>query len=383
MKRIGELERAYVLEVLDEGFRTSSGSMMTKRLESAFAQLVGTKYAITFVNGTATLHAALVAAGVGPGDEVIVPPLTAAMTTLAVLHAGATPVYADVHPEYWTLDPAAVAAAITSRTKAIIPVAIYGLAPQMDDLMSLADAHGIFVLEDDAQCVGGIYRGRPVGSIGHAASFSFQSSKHLTSGEGGMIVTDDPGLAERVRRFNSLGYATVSAGAGKGKIGKDIIQDPEYARHSTLGFNYRMPELCAAVLLAQVERSEAIVNCSRETAAMYEEARGDCQWLIPQAAPPDVTHAYWTWAVRIDPQASVSWHDFRNKFRVLTGEGIYACWRLTYNEPVMADRAHDFVCPVAESLQPTILQFKTNYLVSDERDHVVRGLQQTIAHFDG
>jgi perosamine synthetase len=190
IKRIGERERAYVQEVLDGQFRTSSGSNMTTRLERAFAERFNTRYAISFINGTATMHAALAAAGVGPGDEVIVPPLTMASTALVVLQAGATPVFADIDPQTWTLDPQAVAARITPRTKAMIPVAIYGLAPDMDGLMALAAQHKLFVLEDDAQCFLGYYQGRIVGSIGHAASFSFQSSKHLTSGEGGMITTN-------------------------------------------------------------------------------------------------------------------------------------------------------------------------------------------------
>lgn len=138
-----------------------------------------------------------------------------AATAFAVLHANAIPVFADINPHTWTIDPQSIAADLTARTKAIIPVSIYGLAPDMDAIMALAAQHNLFVLEDDAECFLGYYKGRIVGSIGHASSFSFQSTKHMTSGEGGMITTDDEGLAERIRRFNSLGYAAVAARQGQ------------------------------------------------------------------------------------------------------------------------------------------------------------------------
>ncbi|HRJ42758.1 MAG TPA: DegT/DnrJ/EryC1/StrS aminotransferase family protein, partial [Caldilineaceae bacterium] len=232
IQRIGERERAYVQQVLDSQFRSSAGSLMTKPLEQLFAETFDSRFAIAFVNGTATMHAALAAAGVGAGDEVIVPPLTMASTAFAALHANAIPVFADIDPHTWTIDPKSIAACITPRTKAIIPVALYGLAPDMDGIMELAARHNLFVLEDDAECFLGYYKGRIVGSIGHASSFSFQSTKHMTSGEGGMITTNDEGLAEGIRRFNSLGYAAVGAAAGKGKITRETIQDPLYERHA-------------------------------------------------------------------------------------------------------------------------------------------------------
>ena len=291
MERITDLERRYVLEVLDGQFRTSAGSSMTRRLEEKFAAIFGCEYAISFVNGTATMHAALAAAGIGPGDEVIVPPLTMASTAFAVLHAGAVPVFADVDPDTWTLAPAAVAAAVTPRTRGIIPVAIYGLSPDMDPLMALAARHGLFVLEDDAQCFLGTYQGRVVGSLGHAASFSFQSSKHMTSGEGGMITTNDAGLAERIRRFNSLGYAAVGAAAGKGKITRETIQDPAYERHASVGWNYRLPELCAAVALGADRAAAGAGRGARPGRAPVRrggprlrvaDAAGSARWLRPR-----------------------------------------------------------------------------------------------------
>jgi perosamine synthetase len=243
-RRIGANELTYVQEVLRTEFRSSSGSTFMRRLEEAFAKRFNSTYAISFVNGTATM-----AMGVGPGDEVIVPPLTMSATTFAVLQANATPVFADVDPETFQIDSASIAARITPRTKAIITVALYGLSPDMDPIMALAKQHGLKVIEDNAECFLGEYKGRLVGTLGHCSSFSFQSSKHLTSGEGGIVLTEDRELAENIRKVQSLGYAGV--GATKARITKKDIQDPDYSRHVTMGWNYRMPELCCAVALAQ------------------------------------------------------------------------------------------------------------------------------------
>jgi perosamine synthetase len=379
IQRISGLEYQYVREVLDSQFRSSAGSQMNTRLERAFAERFDCQYAIAFVNGTATLHAALAAAGIGPGDEVIVPPLTMASTSFAVLHCGATPVFADIDPDAWTLDPRSVERRVTPRTKAIIPVSIYGLAPDMDPLMEICRRQSLFCLEDDAQCFLGYYRGRVVGSIGHASSFSFQSSKHITSGEGGIVTTNDGELADRIRRFNSLGYAAV--GGKKGKITKTDIQDPNYERHASVGYNYRMPELCAAVALAQLERLDELVDARRRAAALFLEAMDACSWLVPQRTPEGSVHSCWTMAARITPDAGISWHAFRDRFREFGGDGIYAAWQLTYLEPAFRAEYKRGLCPVAESIQPFLLQFKTNYWETDKAARQAEILRNTIASF--
>lgn len=393
MDRIGPKEREYVLQVLDSQFRTSAGSMMTQRLEGEFAKVFESKYSIAFVNGTATMHAALVAAGVGPGDEVIVPPLTMASTSFVVLQAGATPVFADVDPQTWNIDPASIRERITPKTKAIIPVDLFGLPANMSEIMEVAAQHDLFVLEDAAQCFLGYCGERVVGSIAHASSFSFQSTKHMTSGEGGMITTNDEELANDIRRFNSLGYAGVGAGAGKGKISKDTIQDPEYERHVSLGWNYRMPELCAAVSLAQLERLQELVDMRKRIAELYAEASRGCEWLIPQAVPDGYVHSYWTYVAALDAEEhSLKWHEFRNKYREFGGDGIYAAWQLTHLEPVFKGRKlspeqqqeYDVgLCPVAESLQPKLLQFKGSYMDMDDASRAADALHKTIQYFDG
>lgn len=365
---------------------------MTKRLEEAFAAKFDSKFAITFVNGTATMHAALVAAGVGPGDEVIVPPLTMASTAFCALQAGATPVFADVDPATWTLDPASVAQRITPRTKAIIPVAIYGLPADMDALMAIAEDKRLFVLEDDAQCFLGYCNGKIAGSIAHASSFSFQSSKHMTSGEGGMITTDDPELATAIRRVSSLGYIAVAGAAGKSKISRDDIQNPDYLRHASLGWNYRLPELCSAVLLGQTERLDELVAARRAAALAYAQAVAGCPWLVPQKVPAGYVHSWWSYVLKLADGVDFTWVEFRDKYREFGGDGIYGAWALNYLEPAMRGKTltpnqgqtyERGLCPVAERIQPRLLQFKTNYFDAADVVRASEALARTIRFFDG
>lgn len=393
IKRVGKKELAYVREALAGDFCSTAGGKMLNRLERAFAARIGSQFAIGHINGTATLHSALYAAGVGPGDEVIVPPLTMSSTALAVLQQDAAPVFADVRADTFLIDPASIAKRITSRTKAIITVALYGLSPAMDAIMKIARRHKLLVIEDDAQCFLGKYKGRMAGTIGHLASFSFQSSKQITAGEGGMVCTNDAVLAERVRKFSVLGYAAVSA--RQGKISKDDIQNPNYNRHVCLGYNYRMPELAAAVLLGQLEHADELAQRRIDAANLFLEALGDCQWLRPQAAPPDCKNVYWSLGIRL-LHPKLSWFDFRKKFMSLGGDGIYAAWKLTYLEPMF--QKLDFagkeqfikprqkyapgLCPTAEQIQPQILAFKTNYWDWRDAERQAAILSKTIKFYD-
>jgi perosamine synthetase len=364
---------------------------MTKRLEEAFAEKMGAKYAISFTNGTATMHAILSAAGIGKGDEIIVPPLTMASTAFCALHAGATPIFADIDPETWVLDPTSVAAHITPRTKAIIPVSLYGITADMGPLMNLAKKHDLFVLEDDAQCFLGKCHGQIAGSIAHASSFSFQSSKHITSGEGGMVTTDDLNLATEIRRMSSLGYSAVTGAAGKSKIARDEIQSPDYIRHTTVGWNYRLSDLCSAVLLGQTERLEEIVALRIEAAKILDSARGNCTWLIPQHVPPGFVHSYWAYTCRLDDGVPFSWRDFHSKFKELGGEPFYGAWALNYMEPAIKGKVFaetqsqtygPGLCPVAERLQPRLMQFKTNYFDPARCARSAEALSKSISYFN-
>lgn len=394
-KRICGNELKYVEEVLNTEFRSSSGSIMMKRFENAFSKRFESKFAISFVNGTATMHAALEAMGVGPGDEVIVPPLTMSATTFAVLQANATPVFADVDPLTFQISASSIIERTTIKTKAIITVALFGLSPDMDPIMDHAKKFGIKVIEDNAECFLGEYKGRLVGTLGDCSSFSFQSSKHLTSGEGGVLLTNDFPLADKVRKVQSLGYAGV--GATKGKITKKDIQDPNYSRHVTMGWNYRMPELCCAVALAQMENIEALVQRRIDVAKIFEEATRDYhEWFTPQYTGADYKNSYWTWVCRLDTDR-VDWHVFRDKFLANGGDGIYAAWKLTYLEPMFEQlnllgrekfissenlaQYKSGLCPVAEALQPRLMAFKTNYWDIERAYEQAEILRITLATF--
>lgn len=320
--------------------------------------------------------------------------LTMSSTTFAVIQAGATPVFADICEDTFLIDPKSIERNITDKTKAVIPVSLYGLMPRMDEIMEIASRHNIFVLEDDAECVGGRYKGIQAGNYGNASSFSFQSSKHLSAGEGGIVVTDDLKLAEAIRRVSSLGYAGV--GANKGKITKKDIQDPNYSRHVSMGWNYRISELCAAVALAQVERADELVKIRSYAGEKYLNAVKSCEWLIPQHTDKNSTNSFWTFAVKINLN-KVGWNKFRDKFLEFGGDGIYAAWKLTYLEPMfetmsMLGRENKFtrdkeyysrgLCKVAEYIQPRLLQFKTNYWDEEDIDKQVEILRKTIEYFD-
>ena len=395
MKRISDSEFQYVKEVLEADFRTSAGSTMMKRFEESFSHRFGMNYGISFVNGTATMHAALEAMGIGEGDEVIVPPLTMSATAFAVLQANATPIFADVDIETFQIDVESIRQRITKNTKAIITVALYGLSPDMDGVMAIAKEHGLFVIEDNAECFLGEYKGRLVGTLGHCSSFSFQSSKHLTSGEGGILLTNDLMLAENIRKVQSLGYAGVSA--TKGKITKKNIQDPNYSRHVSLGWNYRMPELCCAVALAQTERIDELVSRRVDVAALFTQATSEfSEWFTPQLVKPGYKNSYWTW-VSVLKRDDIQWDQLRDEFLSNGGDGVYAAWKLTYLEPMfssmnllgrekyISDKNKDSykkgLCPNAEWLQPRLFQFKTNYWEFSDAEKQAEILSETLKTF--
>ena len=319
------------------------------------------------------MHACLEAWGIGVGDEVIVTPLTMSSTTFAVLQANATPVYADVDKDTFNIDPKSIEEKITPKTKAIITVSLYGLSPDYDKIIEAIRGRDIKLLEDNAECFLGKYMNRTVGSIGDASSFSFQSSKHLTSGEGGIVTTNDEEFAIRLRKIQSLGYLGVGKAA---KIKKSDIQDPSYNRHGSLGWNYRMPELCAAVAYAQTKRIESLVDIRIKTAQLFSDAVSEYkEFLTEQYVPEGYENSYWTWVAKIKEKEM--WHPFKDLFIENGGDSFYSAWQLSYLEPFIKDMnllsRENFIsennlqtyknnpCPVAEDLQPRLMQFKTNY----------------------
>jgi perosamine synthetase len=402
-KRVGELDRKYLGEVLEVGFHNSDKSGICGRFEKEFAEKFGVEFAIAHNSGTATMHTCLMAAGIGPGDEVIVPSLTMASTALVVVQCYAVPVFADIDPRTFTIDPEDIRRKITPHTKAIIPVSIYGLSPDMDPIMKLAKEHNLLVIEDDAQCFLGSYKKRLVGTIGHAASFSFQGSKHMTTGgEGGMVITNDPKLALGVRKACALGYSALAARPGEGTIPREVRSDWEFKRHDSFGYNYRMPSPCAAIGLGQLARLDDMVKARQACDALYRSVLAECDWITPQHVPDGCVHAAYTTVANLK-EGSVDFRTFRKKFMSLGGEVLYGCWAPVHLEPVFrtmsffgsAYRAPHFHplykgsvksyqpgdCPVLEKMQPRFIQLKNGYTSWDKIVEQAEILGRTIASF--
>jgi perosamine synthetase len=248
---LDQVERTLLLEAYDSGWISSQGAFL-QRFERDFAVFAGTRHALAICNGTAAVHLSLLALGVKPGDEVILPTLTFVATANAVRYMGAEPVFVDCEPDTWNLDPARVAAAVTPRTAGIIAVHLYGHPCEMDDLQAVADRHGLWLIEDAAEAHGATYRGRRVGSLGKLAAFSLYGNKILTTGEGGVVTTDDDELARRVRLFRGQGM------------------DPTRRYwHTVVGYNYRMTNLAAAIGVGQLQKAEQILSARRELAARH------------------------------------------------------------------------------------------------------------------
>lgn len=306
---VGEEEIQAVAEVLRSG-RYVQGPTV-KEFEETFARYVGTKHAVATNSGTAAIHVSLATAGIGPGDEVIVPPLTFFATVEAVLHQNAIPIFADIDPEIYNLDPDDVARHITDKTKAIIPVHLYGHPAEMDPIMDLAKDHNLKVIEDCAQAHGAEYKGKKVGSFGHMGCWSFYATKNMTTGEGGIITTDDDKVAEIARAIRSHGMT-----------GRDD--------HAFLGYNYRMDEMRAAIGIVQLAKLDKL-NAVRSKNSLYLiEHLKDVEWLIPPTIKPYVKHAFFWCPFRVDEENLGM--DTSQLIKILREKGVEV--RHRYYEPL-------------------------------------------------
>jgi perosamine synthetase len=276
-------ERRYLSECIDTGWISSEGPFVS-RLEDGIARMAGRRHAVAMTNGSAALEAAVAALGLSPGDEVILPTFTIISCAAAVVRAGATPVVVDCDLLTWNMDIAAVRAAITPRTRAIMAVHIYGLPVDMDSLSALAALHGLRIIEDAAEVHGQTYKGRPCGSFGDLSVFSFYPNKHVTTGEGGMIVTDDDALAARCRSLRNL-----------------CFQPQRRFVHEELGWNLRMSNLQAAVGVAQLERLDEFVLRKRAMGLRYTQRLAGTRGLqLPVERTDAAENIYWVYGVVLD-----------------------------------------------------------------------------------
>ena len=287
--RGNELE--YVTECVTTEWVSSLGKYVGL-FEERVAQECKRSRAVSVCNGTAALHLALATLGIGPGDEVIVPSLTFVATANAVQYTGALPVFVDSEPEYWQIDPVLVEQAITQRTAAIVPVDLYGHPADMDAIMEIAQRHELYVIEDAAEALGAFYKGHPCGGLGHISCFSFYGNKVITTGEGGMVLTDDDGWYERARLL------------------RDHAMSPtKRYYHPTVGFNYRLTNIQAALGLAQMERLDQFVRIKRRNAAMYAERLTDVPGIVLQPEANWAQSVYWMYSILVEEDYALSRDD--------------------------------------------------------------------------
>lgn len=275
-------EEEYVLDAVRSTWISYAGEYC-QRFETGFADFCGVKHAIVTCNGTVSLHLALHALGVGPGDEVILPALTFVATANAIHYTGATPIFADVDYETWTLDPTDVAHKVSSQTKVIIPVHLYGHPAPMAELEEIADTHDLILLEDAAQSHGASYDGRRTGSLSKIASFSLMANKIITTGEGGVLTTNDDALMERCRHL------------------RDHAMPPERRYwHDEIGFNYRMTNLQAAIGVAQLERAESFILRKRQIAQLYDLQLAHLPGIQTPVERANCTNVYWMYSILVE-----------------------------------------------------------------------------------
>ncbi|WP_407166050.1 DegT/DnrJ/EryC1/StrS family aminotransferase [Bradyrhizobium sp. ORS 111] len=347
-------ERQYVLECIDTAWISSRGDFKA-RFENAFADYVGVPYAVSVNNGTTALHLALHCLGIGPGDEVIVPTLTYIASVNTIKQTGAIPVFAEVNHGDWELDPADIRRRVTSKTKAVMAVHLYGAVCDMHTIGEIARQHNLMVIEDCAEALGSTFAGQHVGNFGDVACFSFYGNKTLTTGEGGMVVTRKASLAERLRLVCNHG------------------QSPTRRYwHIELGFNYRMTNICAALGLAQIERLPATVTRKRAVAQRYRQALADSR-VTMQQLHSEACSGEWLMSVLLPADV-----DRDCTMEALAGAGIetrpvFAC----AHEMPMYYREQHF--PIAEEISRRGISLPSfPALTNDEITYIARRLTQLL-----
>lgn len=382
--RLNGNERKYVEEVLASGFKAGADGAFTTRLEAFWAKIHGMPYAIAFNSGTSTLHAALLALGCGQGDEVLTPALTPLMCGLAPYYTGATPVYVDSDKDTFLMDPKDIERKITPKTKTILVVHMYGGVCNMTEIMDIAKRHNLSVLEDCAQChFGRDDKGRLSGTIGDAGSWSFENSKQLTCGDGGIVSCHDEDLATRIRKIGGLGFKTLTAVSGRVRTDKVKLQDPNWERFDTIGYNYRMNQLAAAVALAQAERADYFIELRRAMGNGYRAVLAKSKLLKPQFEPKGYTYTYYTFSAKFcGEEHGIKWQDFRAKHVEFGGDGIYAASKLLHQEPIFREKKIGRgETPVAVDLQKKLLNFTTNQGSEEDRKIQMEALSNTLRYF--
>jgi perosamine synthetase len=379
---INEADIQAVVEVLRSDWLTTGPKVC--EFEEAFAARVQAKYAVSFSSGTAALHAAAFAAGLKAGDEAVTSPMTFAATANCVLYQGATPVFADVKADTLNLDPKQVERRVTAKTRAILPVDYSGHPADLDAILAIAKKHGLMVIEDACHALGAEYRGHRIGSLSDMTVFSFHPVKHITTGEGGMVATNDSRLGETLRRFRNHGISSDARQRQKaGQWHYEMV---------LLGFNYRLPDVACALGLAQLKRLDANLARRREIARQYATAFGE----IPGVVPPvvrgevrgevrrEVSPAWHLYPIRLDLAKLRT--DRAEVFRALRAEniGVNVHYIPVHLHPYYRDRFgyKDGDYPVAEDAYARLISLPMFHGMSDQDvGDVIQAVRKVVAHF--
>jgi perosamine synthetase len=356
---LGPREELAVLDVLRSGWLVQGPKVA--EFEAAVASYVGARHAVATSSCTAALHLALVLHGIGPGDEVIVPSFTFIATANAVVYAGGTPVFVDIDARTYNIDATAVADAITPRTKAIMPVHQLGLAADLDTLGTIARRHDLLLIEDAAPAIGATYRGRRVGGLGNTTCFSFHPRKAITTGEGGMLLSDDDGLAARARVLRAHGMSLSDLTRHRA----DRVLFEEYHE---LGYNYRLTDLQGALGIAQISRLDTVIEHRREVARRYAAALHHVEGVRLPPSSPDTPHTYQSFMIEVPPGFRDTLMNELLAVGVATRRGVMAI----HTEPLYHNRAPFLRLPVTESAtRDTLLLPMYATMTSIEQEYVV------------
>ena len=356
---IGDKEIENVVEVLKSGMIAQGPKV--EEFEQKFAEWVGAEYGIAVNSGTAALHVALLACGIGEGDEVITTPFTFIASGNSILYTGARPVFADIDMKTYTLNPDSIEDLITEKTKAIMPVQLYGQSADMDRINEIAEKYGLIVIEDAAQAHGAAYNGQKVGSIGDMSCFSFYPTKNMTTSEGGIITTDDDELAEKARIFRAHG-ATVRY------------------HHDAIGYNFRMTDISAAIGLAQLENIDEFNEKRIANAAYLNEGLKDVDGVITPCCADGSKHVYHQYTIRVEKGDRDDWVDIINDCGV--GTGIHYPIPL-YNQPIYRALGIEGNCPNAELAADNVISLPVHPSLSkEELDIVIEAVKTASKELD-
>jgi len=366
---LGEPEERAVLEVLRSGWLVQGPKVA--EFERQVATYVGAQYAVATSSCTTALHLALVLHGIGPGDEVLIPSFTFIATANAVVYTGATPVFVDIDPHTYNLDPNAVESAITPRTKAIMPVHQIGLAADIDRLAAITQRHHLVLIEDGAPAIGATYKGRRIGGLGNSTCLSFHPRKVITAGEGGMILTDTLDVAERARTLRAHGMSVSD-------LARHQAQHVVIEEYHELGYNYRMTDLQAAIGIEQLRRLDAMIERRREVARRYNEALADVDGVQLPFSSSDTPHTYQSYMIELAPRIGISREDLMQQLLavgVATRRGVMAI----HLEPYYRKLRPELRLPVTESATcDTLLLPIYATMTSVEQEYVIEHLLRAL-----